>query len=68
MRTGLRIKAAGGPRDLFLDLSARRIQRFRRGLISAEFIENEDHAEEFIRPFQWPKEKVKEAAAPPPGE
>ena len=66
MNRGLVIKAVGGPRDLYLELPASRVQAFRDGLIKANFIEEDGNPSRWNREFKWPQPKREDGA--PDGE
>lgn len=62
--SGLSIKGVGGPSDVFLQLPAARIQAFRRGLISAGFIEDDGNPGAWEREFKWPTPKQEAGELP----
>jgi hypothetical protein len=66
MTTGLQIQAVGGPQDVYLTLPPERIQRFRQGLITAKFIEDDANPASWHRDFKWPEPK-RDIVEPPAG-
>lgn len=66
MNHGLIIKAAGGPRDIYLELPASRVQAFRTALLKARFMKNDNNPYSWDRQFKWPEPR-QGAAEPPRG-